>query len=103
MCEEVYYKELDENYEGKGRMILPYSVKCKDNEELNRFIHYLSVKGFMCVDQIEGQRALLVNLELRRWCTYPKACAMSCKNSHTYTVDEFKKLHNMATPISLKA
>lgn len=55
MWEEVYYKELNGDYEGRGRKILPYSVKCKDNEELNRFIHYLTVKGFMCVNQIEGR------------------------------------------------
>ena len=26
MWKEVYYKELDRNYEGKGKRILPYSV-----------------------------------------------------------------------------
>jgi len=93
MWEEVYYKELDENDEGKGRRILPYAVKCKDKEELEAFIIYLEEKDFVCVEQIEGQKALLVNLELKRWCSWPKACAMSCKNSKTYTVDEFKKLY----------
>ena len=92
MWEEVYYKELDENDEGKGRMVLPYSVKCKDMEELESFIAYLDEKGFVCVEQIEGQKALLVNLRLKRWCTYPKAVAMSCKNGKTYSVEEFKKL-----------
>ena len=60
MFEEVYYKELDENYEGKGRRILPYAVKCKDEQELEDFIQYLTDKWFFCVDQIIGQRALLV-------------------------------------------
>ena len=41
MWKEVYYKELDRNYEGKGKRILPYSVKCKDMEELEWFIQYL--------------------------------------------------------------
>lgn len=93
MWEEVYYKELDKNDDGKGRKILPYSVKCMDNEELDRFTNYLSEKGFVCVEQIEGQKALLVNLELKRWCSWPKAAAMSCKNSKSYTVEEFKKLY----------
>ena len=31
----------------------------------------------------------LVNPVLKRWCTYPKACAMSCKNHRNYTVGEF--------------
>jgi hypothetical protein len=93
MIEEVYYKELDENYEGKGRRTLPYVVKCKDEQELEEFIQYLTDKSFSCADQIIGQRALLVNLELRRWCSFPKACAMSCKDGKTYTVEEFKKLY----------
>lgn len=93
MWEEVYYKELNEDYEGKGRKILPYAVKCKDKEELEAFIIYLEEKGFVCVEQIEGQKALLVNLELKRWCSWPKAAAMSCKNSKTYTVGEFKRLY----------
>lgn len=93
MWEEVYYKELDENYEGKEKCILPYAVKCKDKQEVDEFIQYLADKGFTCVDQIEGQRALLVNLELKRWCSFPKPCAMSCKDGKTYTVDEFKKLY----------
>ena len=92
MWKEIYYKELDRNYEGKGKRILPYSVKCKEMEELEWFIQYLEEKGFVCVEQIEGQRALLVNMELKRWCTYPKAVYMSCKNRKTYTVEEFVKL-----------
>ena len=93
MWEEVYYKELNEDYEGKGRRILPYAVKCKDMEELEAFNIYLEEKGFVCVEQIEGQRALLVNLEMKRWCSWPKVAAMSCKNSKIYTVDDFKKLY----------
>lgn len=93
MWEEVYYKELNEDYEGKGRRILPYAVKCKNMEELESFIIYLEEKGIVCVEQIEGQKSLLVNLELKRWCSWPKAAAMSCKNSKTYTVDEFKRLY----------
>lgn len=93
MWEEAYYKELDENYKGKGRSILPYAVKCKDKQELDEFIQYLTDKCFFCVDQIVGQRALLVNLELKRWCSFPKPCAMSCKDGKTYTVEEFKKLY----------
>ena len=93
MWEEVYYKELDENYEGRGHCTLPYVVKCKDEQELEEFIQYLTDKSFSCADQIIGQRALLVNLELRRWCSFPKACAMSCKDGKTYTVEEFKKLY----------
>lgn len=92
MWEEVYYKELDENDGGKGRSILPYSVKCKDMEELDGFIHYLDEMGFVCVEKIEGQKALLVNLKLKRWCTYPKPCTMECKNGRTYTVAEFKAI-----------
>lgn len=41
MLEEVYNKGLDRNYEGKGKRILPYSVKCKEMEELEWFIQYL--------------------------------------------------------------
>ena len=52
MFEEVYYKELDENYEGKGRRILPYAVKCKDEQEMKDFIQYLTDKWFFCVDHI---------------------------------------------------
>ena len=97
MWEEVYYKELNKNCEGKGGRILPYAVKCKDMNELEWFVHYLEEKGFSCVEQIEGQRALLVNLELKRWCTVPKAAAMSCKDSKTYSVEEFKKLADINT------
>jgi hypothetical protein len=93
MWEEIYYKELDENCEGNGGRILPYAVRCKDINELEWFVNYLEKKGFTCVEQIEGQKALLVNLELKRWCTFPKAAAMSCKDSKTYSVDEFKKLY----------
>lgn len=93
MWEEVYYKELDENFEGKGKRILPYAVKCKDMEELEAFIQYLTDKWFYCVDHIEGQKALLVNLELKRWCSWPKSAAISCMNGKTYTTQEFKKLY----------
>ena len=93
MWEEVYYKSLDKSAEGKGRKILPYSVICKDMNEFGEFIQYLADKGFTCVDRIEGQKALLVNLELKRWCTFPKACAMSCIDGKIYTVEEFKKLY----------
>ena len=93
MWEEVYDKGLDKSIEGKGRKILPYSVICKDMNELGEFIQYLADKGFTCVDHIEGQKALLVNLELKRWCTFPKACAMSCKDGRNYKVADFKKLY----------
>ena len=93
MFEEVYYKELNENYIGKGQRILPYAVRCKDEKELEEFIKYLTDKCFLCAEQIEGQKALLVNLELKRWCTFPKACAMSCIDGKIYTVEEFKKLY----------
>ncbi len=89
MWEEVYYKTLDNTGEGRGCRILPYSVICKDRDELEKFIQHLDKKGYECVEQIEGQKALLVNPDLKRWCTYPKACAMSCKNHHNYTVEEF--------------
>ena len=92
MWEEVYYKCLDKNYEGKGRRILPYSVICKDMNELGEFIQYLTDKAFTCVEQIEGQKALLVNIELKRWCTYPKPCAMLCKGRRNYSVEEFMSL-----------
>ena len=93
MWEEVYYKELNEDYEGKGRRILPYAVICKDVDELAGFIQYLEEKGFYCVEQIEGQKALLVNMELKRWCTFPNPCAMSCKDSKNYSVEDFKRLY----------
>ena len=93
MFEEVYYKELNEDYMGKGRRILPYAVRCKDEKELEEFIKYLTDKCLLCVEQIEGQKSLLVNLELKRWCTFPKACAMSCIDGKIYTVEEFKKLY----------
>ena len=89
MWEEVYYKTLVNPGEGRGRRILPYSVICKDREELEMFIQYLNNNGYECVEQIEGQKALLVNPVLKRWCTYPKACAMSCKDHCNYSVEEF--------------
>ena len=89
MWEEVYYKTLVNTGEGRGRRILPYSVICKDKDELNKFIQYLNDNGYECVERIEGQKALLVNSDLKRWCTYPKACAMSCKNHRNYTIEEF--------------
>lgn len=93
MWQEIYYKEFDEDYMGKGHRILPYAVRCKDEKELEEFIEYLTDKWFFCVSQIDGMRSLLVNLELKRWCSFPKACAMSCKDGKTYTVEEFKKLY----------
>ena len=89
MWEEVYCNTLDKTSEGRGRRILPYSVICKDMEELEMFIQYLNNNGYECVEQIEGQKALLVNSVLKRWCTYPKACAMSCKDHCNYSVEEF--------------
>ena len=89
MWEEVYYKSLGRDFEGKGRRILPYSVICKDKDELNKFIQYLDKNGYECVEQLEGQKALLVNTDLKRWCTYPKACSISCMNHRNYTVEEF--------------
>ena len=89
MWEEVYYNTLDKTSEGRGRRILPYSVICKDREELEMFIQYLNNNGYECVEQIEGQKALLVNPVLKRWCTYPKACSISCMNHRNYTVEEF--------------
>ena len=89
MWEEVYYKTLVNTGEGRGRRILPYSVICKDREELEMFIQYLNNNGYECVEQIEGQKALLVNPVLKRWCTYPKACSISCMNHRNYTVEEF--------------
>ena len=92
MWEEVYYKTPVNTGEGRGRRILPYSVICKDKDELNKFIQYLDKNGYECVEQLEGQKALLVNPVLKRWCTYPKACAMSCKNHRNYSVEEFLSL-----------
>ena len=89
MWEGVYYNTLDKTSEGRGSRILPYSVICKYKDELNKFIQYLDKNGYECVEQLEGQKALLVNTDLKRWCTYPKACAMSCKNHRNYTVGEF--------------
>ena len=89
MWEEVYYKTLVNTGEGRGRRILPYSVICKDKDELNKFIQYLDKNGYECVEQLEGQKALLVNPVLKRWCTYPKACSISCMNHRNYTVEEF--------------
>ena len=31
----------------------------------------------------------LVNPVLKHWCTYPKACSISCMNHRNYTVEEF--------------
>ena len=92
MWKEVYYKAFDITDEGRGRRILPYSVICKDRDELEMFIQYLNDNGYECVEQLEGQKALLVNTDLKRWCTYPKACAMSCKNHRNYSVEEFLSL-----------
>ena len=89
MWEEVYYNTLDKTSEGRGSRILPYSVICKDRDELNKFIQNHDKNGYECVEQIEGQKALLVNPVLKRWCTYPKACSISCMNHRNYTVEEF--------------
>ncbi|MBR0272714.1 MAG: hypothetical protein IJQ59_01310 [Bacteroidaceae bacterium] len=92
MWQEVYYKVIDNDDIGIGKRSLPYSVKCKDLTEFKALKHFIGRRGYKCVEQIEGQYAVLINTELKRWCTYPKPASMSCIDDKTLTAEEFMKL-----------
>ena len=92
MWHKVYYRETNREYHGIGKQILPYSVKCKDLDEFKSLINRLRRRGYKCVDQIEGQYAVLINTELKRWCTYPKPVKMPCIDDRTLTAEEIMKL-----------
>ena len=92
MWHKVYYREIDREYHGIGKRILPYSVKCKDLDEFQSFKNRIRRRGYKCVSLIDGQYALLINTELKRWCSYPKAVTMPCIDDRTLTADEFMNL-----------
>ncbi len=92
MWRKVYYKETDREYNGIGKRILPYSVKCKDLDEFKSLTNRIRRRGYKCVDQIGGQYAVLINTELKRWCTYPKPAKMPCIDDRTLTAEEFMDL-----------
>ena len=92
MWQEVYYKKIDEYDLGIGEKHLPYSIKCKDLDEFKFLTKHIGRRGYKCVEKIEGQYAVLVNNELKRWCTYPKPAKMSCVNDRILTVEEFLSL-----------
>ncbi len=54
MWQEVYYKEIDNDGDGIGKEILPYSVKCKDLNEFKALKHFIGRRGYKCVEQTEG-------------------------------------------------
>lgn len=104
MWQEIYYEHYYENCRGHywemEEKILPYSIKCRNGrtkkalEELLRKDGLRGVWGTQC-------RGLLVNLELKRFCSYPMPAKMSCIGSHSYTEEEF--LSEIYYPWYLKA
>lgn len=102
MWQEVYYSEIDDEGSGLGKELLPYSVKCKDLTEFKALKHYIGRRGYKCVEQIAGQYAVLINTELKRWCTYPKAAVMSCIDNKTLTAEDFMKLIGNVLATDLK-
>ena len=95
MWQSVYYEHYEENCLGvywEEQKVLPYSVKCKDFAEFKSLINRIKRRGYKCVEQIEGQYAVLINTKLKRWCTYPKPVSMSCIDNKTLTVEEFMNI-----------
>lgn len=92
MWQEVYYEHYFENctdrYWEKEEKILPYSVKCKTVEEKKALETLLKNDGFKCVGGSDCI-ALLINLKLKRYCSYPKPASMSCIHSRSFSVENF--------------
>ena len=91
MWEEVYYEHYAENCRGcywKEKKQLPYGVKCTSAQEKEQLEKLLRSDGFRCVGS-SACIALLINLELKRYCSYPKAAVMSCINNRLLSVETF--------------
>lgn len=92
MWQEIYYDYLTKNskgqYCGMGEKILPYSIKCKNAQTKKALEELLRKNGLknVCGSQCRG---LLVNLELKRFCSYPRPASMSCIGNHSYSEESF--------------
>ena len=92
MWQEIYYEYYSANCKGDfwvlEEKILPYSIKCRNGRSKKAIEKLLSENGFRGV--YESQSAgLLVNLEFKRFCGYPRHASISCVDSHSYSEEEF--------------
>ncbi len=100
MWELVYYATEEDAFaldHNKKRALRPYSVKCKNKDELEALAKILKQAGIKCVSRIEGMSAILVNTKLKTWATYPKPVTMTCKGNRTYTAQDF--LEEVLNPV----
>ena len=91
MWQEVYYEHYVENCRDRyweEEKQLPYSVKCKSVQEKEQMEKLLKYDGFQCVCSTDCM-ALLINLQLKKYCSYPKAATMSCINHRSFSVENF--------------
>ncbi len=90
MWQEVYYERYDvtrrEYYREFVKKSMPYSIKCKSGRTKDFLVKLLKSDG---LKYVEGSQCLglLVNLELKRFCSYPKPCEMP--HSSKYTEERF--------------
>ena len=91
---EAYYEHYAENCRGhywEEEKTIPYMVLFPSNEAMQRFIEKLKTRGYSCVSNNTGYRALLVNTTLKRCGVITKACKHSCVNDRNYTEEDFEK------------
>lgn len=95
---DVYYAEYikpDRSLAPHSEMVLPYGIDCRTEEGKAGMAAILKRDGFSCVNNNEGYTAILVNLELRRWASFQKACRHECVDSHVFPMDEFiERIYN---------
>lgn len=91
--QEVYYEHFASNHDKaywEEEKVLPYIIGCDSPDDRNEFGEFLSSEG---IKKVGGggstTRALLVNLEFKRWTPMQKAATHSCVNDRGYTKEEF--------------
>lgn len=95
MFSEIYYEHYAENcrknYWDLEEKSIPYLVSFSNFNERNQFMVFLNEQGFQCVNNSDSYKAILVNLQLKRYAVITKACKQLCVGYRTYSPDEFMK------------
>ena len=91
MWKEVYYKNYADHCRDRyweEEKLLPFSVKCRSNQEKKTLEALLRFDGFKCVggSQCLG---LLINLRLLRYCSYPMPVQMPCIDNRSFSTQSF--------------
>ena len=97
MWEEVYYEHYEDNCLDaywEEQKVLPYSVLCKEEKEKRQLCKLLGKYGFKGVGGDPRLKGILINIQFKRWCFYPRPASMSCINGRDYSFEEIQPILN---------